>query len=642
MCGITSIISPDRKDHVLLEEMTGLLRHRGPDSHGYWRGGTVSLGHRRLAILDLSEAGNQPMHGRDGMTHLVCNGEVYNYKEKNELLRSKGYVIRSGSDSETLLHLYDEFGEQFIEHANGMFAFALWDERTETLTAGVDRFGKKPLYYAYTSDKIILASELKSLLLFDWVDRRLNMEAVDRYLAFRYVPAPLTMFKGIRKLTQGTILTWRRGELRERTYWAPSLGEPILKSNTAQQDYRDLLFDSVRIRLQSDVPLGVYLSGGVDSAAVAAIMAGLGAAGSASFTLCVPYAHDERSRAQRIAKHLGFEFNPVEVAGDDFGLINTISYHLDEPLGDLIAIPSYLLAKEARKKLTVVLTGDGADEVLTGYFHQRIMAKWHNARMAMALPGMGRILSGLLSAVPLGVLNAFFDYPDRIGPREKHKLAEALANCKTFGAFYEGLTACFSHADKQRLYSDSALRGCLADPVGASIQRDFDSTGGGSILSRLSMLDLKYWIPFIVLFRLDKLNMANALETRSPFLDYRLVQMSLNLSPDFKLTTNSNKVVLREVLRELYPPLLREKGKQAFYMPVTQSLRPSFLAWIGGLTGRDAVVRRGLFDPDFVETLHLSARQGSMLANRQLTALAMLESWFRVFVDGGGAPPVEV
>ncbi|HWQ08115.1 MAG TPA: asparagine synthetase B, partial [Holophaga sp.] len=255
--------------------MTTLLRHRGPDAEGFWRGDGVGLGHRRLAILDLSPAGAQPMCDEAGAIHLVCNGEIYDYQTHNAVLTGLGHHIRSGSDSETLVHLYEEHGEGLLERVNGMFAMALWDQFEKRLLVAVDRFGKKPLYYACLGERLVLASELKSLLLFPWVSREPDPAAVDRYLALRYVPAPMTILKSIRKLEPSSLLEWREGRVRVRTYWKPAPQACGAYGPAQVDDFQELLTDAIRLRLQSDVPLGLYLSGGVDSSAVAGIMSGM-------------------------------------------------------------------------------------------------------------------------------------------------------------------------------------------------------------------------------------------------------------------------------------------------------------------------------------------------------------------------------
>jgi len=631
MCGITAIISPFEDDHARLREMTELLAHRGPDSYGLFRHEDVSLGHRRLAILDLSPAGAQPMHSEDNRTHLICNGELYNYLDLNPILRDRGHSIRSGSDSETLLHLYEEYGEECLNKVNGMFAFAIWDEHQQALVAAVDRFGKKPLYYAALHDRLVLASEMKSLLVFPWIGRKIDPLAVDRYLTFRYVPAPLTIIASIRKLEPATMLTWKQGKFTVKRYWEVRPNRRSIYTKQDIDDFQELFFDATHIRMQSDVPLGLYLSGGVDSSAVAGAMHSLQSGKRISYTLSIDYLHDELERAKRIANYLEYEFNPVTVQNEDFSLLKRIAWHLDEPFGDLLCIPSYLLAQKAKTQLTVTLTGDGGDEILTGYFHQKIMTLRRRFRAFFELPGASAFLSGIAKATSCSLLNRFFDYPDTIRPRERLKLVQTLAKSNHFGSFYEGITSCFSPDDKQALYTPEFAKTIPGPPIHQILNEELALDNGFSFLGILSLMDLKYWLPFSLVFRLDKLNMAHGVETRSPLLDYRLVEMAINLSDQAKLNRQRNKEILRAIIERLYPPGLREKGKQAFYMPLTSTYEKTFIAIAKRLLTPERLERRGLFRSEYVTRLLSERASGSMLAGRQLVALVMFEYWVDAF-----------
>ncbi len=634
MCGIAGLLSPDPDERRFIEPITHRLVHRGPDDFGFYHDEAVSLGHRRLSILDLSAAGRQPLPNETGDIQVVCNGEIYNYLDERQELENRGHRFRSHSDSETLVHLYEEFGDTFLTRLNGMFAFILWDKKRKRLIAAVDRFGKKPLYYARQGDRLAFASEMKGLTLLPWVGREIDRVAVDRYLTFRYIPAPLTILSSVKKLEPGTMLVWEGGDMTIIPYWRPEPEEPIPYDRRAVDRFSDLLTDAVRIRMQSDVPLGLYLSGGVDSSAVAGLMRRSDEARRVSYTMSFDYAHDEHPRAQAIAEHLGFEYNVMTVQSGDFSLMPEIVESLDEPFGDLLAIPSYLLAREAKKQLTVVLTGDGADEILNGYFHQKVMMMRQRWRGALTPPGVGHILAASVGSAPLGLLNSLFDYPDTMRAREREKLSHALAGLPRFGDFYEGITSCFTAQDKAALYGDAMNRIMRDDPVARRFEEDIRQNEGFTFPAQLSLLDLKHWIPFSVLFRLDKLNMAHAVETRSPFLDYRVVEMALNLAPEAKAGKRRNKEILRAVIDDLFPPHLREKGKQAFYMPMIDQYRKAFADYVSGLLTEERVAHRGLFTWPYVASLLAQATEGSMLVNRQLIALANLELWFQVYMDG--------
>lgn len=642
MCGIAGIFSPDPADLEIIDRFTDLLRHRGPDDRDVVRVAGAALGHRRLSIIDLSPAGRQPMTNEDGSLFLVCNGEVYNYLELRADLVARGHRLRSGSDCEVLLHLYEEYGDDFLAQVNGMFALALWDARRRRLIAAVDRFGKKPLYYAHDAagERLALASELKSLLLLPWVDRTVSPLAIDRYLALRHVPAPLTIFTGAAKLAMATQLVWEPGRPPVvRRYWRPCPLE-AMGVEAAVERFEALLTDAVRLRLQSDVPLGVYLSGGVDSAAVAGLMRRLSEGERIAYTVGFDYPHDERERAARVARHLNFACRPVTVGAADFAAMGRLAWHLDEPFGDLIALPAWLLAKAAKRELTVVLTGDGADEILNGYFHQKLMLLRQRFDGLLRLPTVAPAASALVRAVPAGLLDRLFDYPDTLREWEKLKLADALAVSHHFAGFYEAVTSCFSPVDKAGLYSGAFAAQTAHAPLGAEIAATMAEGEGFSLLSRLSLIDIRYWIPFSVICRLDKLTMAHAVEARSPFLDGRVVEASLSFPDQAKLTRTANKVALRRLVGRLYPPELWEKGKQAFYMPMLPAYRNAYLEWTGGLVNQKSVEARGLFRWLWVEAALQRAQGGSMLALRQLTTLAMLEQWFQVMT--GDRPPDDI
>lgn len=633
MCGIAGIISPDKCDHGLIEEMTDILSYRGPDGRGFYRDGDLSLGHRRLSIIDLSKEAGQPMFNEDGSIRLVCNGEIYNYRELAEGLIARGHRFKSHCDSEVLLHLYEENGEDCLQHVNGMFAFALWDGRRRKLISAVDRFGKKPFYYALKGDKLAFASELKSLLLFKWVNRDIDFNAIDRYLSLRYVPAPLSIFRSIKKLEQSTMMIYGHDGLTLKRYWKPERYADDISADKCVERFENTFTDAVRLRLQSDVPLGLYLSGGVDSAAVAGLMHKLDGFRKTSYTVSFSGRYDEYARAKEIADFLGYDSNLVSVGEGDFSLMPQIAYHLDEPFGDLLCLPAFLLGKKAKEQLTVVLSGDGADEILGGYLHQRIMMTRQAYSGILGIPGIGVSLSKVVKLFPASLLNRYFDYPDKFGVREKLKLVQALNGIGELGPFYEGVTSCFTCQDKEKACTREFSAKLTCSPIAEEYRKDAQCNRGFSFLSTMSLMDLKYWIPFSVIYRLDKMNMANAVEVRSPFLDFRVVESALNLPDEWKLHGGRNKILLRRLVERIYPVELRPKGKQAFYMPMAVEYAKTYNNWVSSLLTKESVERRGIFCWGYIEGLFELSRRSSMLATRQLTCLVMLELWFKVFVD---------
>ena len=633
MCGIAGIISPYPEDREKIQVMTDMLFYRGPDARGFYINNKICLGHRRLSIIDLSENANQPIKNEDGSIQLVCNGEIYNYKELINDLEARGHVFASRNDNEVLVHLYEEFGDSFLEKVNGMFAFAIWDTRNNRMVAGVDRFGKKPLYFTKVKDRLIFSSELKSLLVFDWVKRDIDPSALDQYLTFRYVPPPLTIFKSVKKMSRASLMIWEGERLTFKKYWHPVSRPQKNYNEDSVNKFEDLFSDAVKIRLQSDVPLGVYLSGGVDSAAVASVMQRFLTGTKKSYTVSFDYLYDEFPRAKKVAEHLNFQYHSVTVSENDFNLMPKLAYHMDEPIGDLVGLPAYLLANKAKDELTVLLTGDGADEILNGYFHHKIMVLRERLNNGLKFSGARSFLSGMAKVTPSAILNQIFDYPERFGPREKVKLCQALASCGSFGSFYENIVSCFTSEDKESLLSHEYKKKLQGYSIGDRFQENIEKSSDFSFQSRLTLLELDFWIPFSTIFRLDKMNMAQGVETRCPFLDYRVVEMALNLPDEGKLNTKRNKDILRRLIEKLLPSDLQEKGKQAFYMPLTEQYKERFYHWLNEMVNPSSIKERGFFEWSYVQGLFRMSKSGSMLATRQLVALAMLEQWAKVFLN---------
>ena len=381
------------------------------------------------------------------------------------------------------------------------------------------------------------------------------------------------------------------------------------------------------------MPLGIYLSGGVDSSTIAGIMKDSSGKNKISYTVGFDNEFSEQDKANRIADYLGFEFNPIKVVSEDFDRLPEIAYHLDEPFGDMIVLPSYNLARKAKSQLTVVLTGDGADEILLGYFHQKIMAKWCKLKNIFSVPYIPSLASRIATMTPLKILNSFFDYPDRLGIRERNKISYAMKDIENFGTFYDTFISWFTRYDKDILYTEGFKNQITNEKFSNEIEKQISEyrNEGFSFLSQLSLLDLKYWLPFILLFRLDKLNMANAVETRSPFLDYRIVEFALNLEDAAKLNPSGSKFILRNINKRIFPENLYEKGKQAFYMPFLKMYSEKFHNWCEKMLDRREIIKEGLFEWKYIEGLLKDSKTGSMLASRQLVSLSMFQQWRKVF-----------
>lgn len=628
MCGIVGIWSPHPEDHKSLDSCMAAIRHRGPDGSGKYQDLSqgISLGHQRLAILDLSNNGAQPFSSSEAGVHLVCNGEIYNYKELRKHLSQKGYQFKSESDNEVLLSMYLEYGVNMLEHINGMFAFIIWDQRSKKIFAATDRFGKKPLYYAQKEGRIVFASELKALLKFEWVGRTINKTAVDRYLALRYVPAPMTMFQEVQKLPAATMLQIdQQKKVHTKKYWQPRKKDQIVYDERAKQDFMELLFDSVSLRTQSDVPLGLYLSGGVDSSTIGHILKEIKGSHHDAYSLDVDYAYNEVDKAREISDCLGFNFHSITLTKDDFQLLPEIIYHLDEPFGDLLALPSYVLAREAKKKFSVVLTGDGADEIFAGYIHQKVMLSWQQHQYLFKRP-LNTLFSTTTQMIPPKILNHFFDYPSELQKSEKNKIVHALKHSYDFGKFYDALTTSFNEFERHSLTGFNPEQS-FAEEI--KHQMEGFEQDGFSFLSQLGMLDLHHWIPFSLINRLDKLNMAHAVENRSPFLDYRVVEFALNLCDEGKFHAKKNKIILREAYKKIKAPSLPDNKKQAFYMPLTADLKSTLLQYCENYLTENNLNDVGIVNGSVVKNLmqEFQHPQSSMLINRKIVSLLTLAMW---------------
>ncbi|MGH7552179.1 MAG: asparagine synthase (glutamine-hydrolyzing), partial [Longimicrobiales bacterium] len=456
MCGICGIAG--FRDDGLLNRMTAALTHRGPDDDGYFHSDHVSLGFRRLSIIDVS-GGHQPIANETGDVVVILNGEIYNYRELREELIARGHQFRTRSDTEVIVHLWEERGPACLERLVGMFGIALYDARERTLFVARDRLGIKPVYYAEFGERFLFASESKAILRYSGFEPTLDPFAVHQYLALRYVPGPGGMFREIKKLPAAHYALVRDGRVSLHRYWAPELYAGPFEGN--EQDYLDGFAErferSIQRRLISEVPLGAFLSGGLDSSVIVGAMSRIAPEPVRTFTVGFDYEHDELEEAAQTAQALGCRHTEVECSIADVALLPKIVYHLDEPVGDAIVIPMYLLSREAKKQVTVVLTGEGADETLAGYLFHRALMSGH--RLARAVPRIVRraVLAPALSAVPAAALDLAFNYPGSLGRRGKQKLIDFLGLLEPdqVGDAYRHLISLFDERDIGALYTES-------------------------------------------------------------------------------------------------------------------------------------------------------------------------------------------
>jgi asparagine synthase (glutamine-hydrolysing) len=614
MCGICGICFEDpraRVDPSLVEAMAGALAHRGPDGQGTYVAGPIGLGHRRLSIIDLA-TGDQPIFNEDGSVAIVFNGEIYNYRELRQELMDRGHRLATQSDTEVIVHLYEDLGVDCLHRLNGMFAFALWDARKARLLAARDRLGEKPLYYCHAGGRLVFGSELKALLRDPAVPRDVDLEALDDYLAYGYVPAPRTIFAGVRKLRAGERLVFEGGRLRTEIYWSVHM-EPDGRRDAGSyaEQLRALLADSVRLRLRSDVPVGAFLSGGVDSASVVALASA--ALERPLQTFSVGFAEedfDELARARLTAARFGTDHHEIVVGPADVPAFGDVVAGLDEPLADASLLPTHLIAREARRFVKVCLSGDAGDELFAGYPHYREARRF-----------------ALVDRVPLAARAALLGpaaalLPDHIrGKGLLRRLSTAPAER------YQRQIGVFDSEERRRLLRPEARAG----RGGAWLFEGHFASSGLDPVSLCQLVDQTTWLPEDVLVKVDRAAMLHGLEVRVPFLDHRVVELVNSMPARLKLNGRVSKLVLRRLFENTLPAEVLSAPKRGFGVPLKHWLRGGLDAHARErLLSADSASRRFLV-PEAVENLLAAHRRGGRDLSDRVWALLVLEEWCRRF-----------
>jgi len=638
LCGICGYVGFE--EDGLLGRMKERIAHRGPDGEGSWRAAGVALGHRRLSIIDVA-GGAQPIVSEDGGSAIIGNGEIYNHAPLRRELESRGHRFRTHSDNEVVLHAYEEWGPEGLARLNGMFAVAVWDGPNRRLFLARDRLGIKPLYYVSEPGKFLFASEIKSLLACRGVRFTVDPRAIHEYLALRYVPGPGTMFREVRKLPAGHYgLVDADGRLTVRRWWEPPLHEGPFEGS--EQDYLDGFAErferSIERRLMSEVPFGAYLSGGLDSSTIVGAMSGIVTTPVRTFSVGFDYEHDELEGAADTARRFGCDHTEIVCRLSDLDLLPEIVWHLDEPLGDPIVIPMYLLAREAKKKVTVILAGEGADETLGGYLFHRALLTGH--RISRAAPGWlhrGPLLAGIALAPP-ALLNLAFDYPAQLGRRGKQKVMDfvRLLGPDRVEDAWRHLISLFDERDLLGLYTadfEAALGDRVADPAPAA------RGTRAPFLNRVIDLQFDHWLPDDILTKQDKLSMASGIEARVPFLDHELVEYDLRVPPSLKIRGGVTKLLLRRYAERMLPGSTARRRKMPFYAPVEKFFeQPGFQRLMHDTLSGHQVRERGIFRPEAVERIRRSLDRGEFLYVKQAFSLMVLELWYRSQVDRRGEP----
>ena len=635
MCGITGWINlkqSDSKDHTeaVLHSMCEAIVHRGPDSEGLWLDDTVALGMRRLSIIDL-KTGDQPVFSEDKSVIVMMNGELYNYREVKADLEKRGHKFVTQTDTEIVPHLYQEYGDDFVDHINGMFAITLWDTRRKRLIIARDRYGEKPLYYGIFDDKLIYASEPKALLAHPAVTPELNLDAMRQYLSFDYVPAPQSIYKGISKLPAAHIMTVENGEIKTRRYWNLTWQKPAreqgLNGNGIEAktvELRVLLSDAVRMRLVADVPLGILLSGGIDSSAVAAFATRHATETVKTFSIgFTEDSFDETRYAREVAAFLGTdhyeEILSVDKAAD---LIGEIGTWLDEPLSDGSLIPTYLLSRFVRKHVTVALGGDGGDEIFAGY----PMYLGHKvAGFYGSIPQFirSRLIEPMVKRLPVSTKNLSFDY------RAKRFVKSAKYETITRHHSWFGS---FSLDEQKPLLTEHVLTQTHGD-IYAGPRNLLDICDATDEIERMQYLDMNFYMAEDILTKVDRASMAVSLETRAPFLDPRIGQFAASLPLDYKLRGNKGKYILKKSVEGLLPKSILTRSKKGFGIPIAEWLKGRLNPLMHDLLAPQRLKDQGLFEPEYVQMLITEHEKGIASHHKQLWTLLVFQLWHDNFLQ---------
>lgn len=621
MCGIAGIAATSglrATDEQLVDKMLRSLAHRGPDDHYAICDRHAAIGTRRLAIIDL-DTGRQPLSNEDGTIWVTQNGEIYDYLELRDELTTRGHVLKTKGDTEAIVHAYEEFGDDFPTHLRGMFAVAIWDAGRQRLVLARDRLGKKPLYWRLSEGRLSYGSEMKALLTDPAMARDIDRDALALYLQYQYIPAPRTIFKGVYKLPPASVLTWDGGEARISRYWSPSYDPK--RPTTAAEDTEEcltLLRESVRLRLRSDVPVGVFLSGGMDSSVVTALMVEASEQQVRTYSIGFEEdAYNELPYARAVASHLGTDHVEDIVTVDAVELLPKLAYHFDEPFGDPSAMPTYRVAELAGRDLKVVLTGDGGDESFGGYGRYLAQQRLRQLSRALGNPTLADAAQWTVSRLPASA---------RVRRRVDHW--QRLVRMTRDERYVMSMSVIRTDMNRALLGADGRWdqNGYLGDVLGV---------GPHDALDRLLRADLLTYLPEDLLVKMDRATMANSLEARAPLLDHKVVEFAARLRSDRKIHGRETKVILRAVAKTLLPAKLVDRPKMGFGIPYNEWFRGSLGDLYADLVLSPDAVTRDYLDQGVAASLLADHRAGPVSQAHRLWELLMFEQWARTWLKPG-------
>jgi asparagine synthase (glutamine-hydrolysing) len=619
MCGIVGYLklNGERVEANMIDSMCQTIVHRGPDDAGSFVKDNIGIGMRRLSIIDL-ETGKQPISNENDSLHIVFNGEIYNYRELKPDLVTKGHTFKTNSDTEVILHLYEEYAEGCLQYLNGMFAFAIWNEKKKELFCARDRLGIKPFYYLLDKNRLIFGSELKVILEEKNLDLGLDLEALSQYLAFEFIPFPGTLMQSIKKLPPGHFLYAGNSGVKIRQYWsAANIEEKERSEEETVEELESLLRDSVRLRLRSDVPFGAFLSGGIDSSSIVGLMTGLLESKPRTFSIGFDdKSYNELGYAAQVAELFGTDHTDQVIEPSAIDLIENLINYMDDPIGDFSIFPTYLVSRLAREKVKVILSGDGGDELFGGYdtyiaqkfyrYYSLIPAhlrKYIILPLANMLPPTGK-KKGLINKTKRFVGGAslseqydHFRWMIFMRPEENHHIfSDEISDSIDTGSTFSFIT---KYLDENR------LRG----------------------INRSMYLDINSYLVDNILVKVDRMSMATSLEARVPFLDHRVVEFALSITDDLKINNFKTKYVLKKMMEKMLPDSVINKPKQGFSIPMKNWLKGPVKPMMTDLLSFDRIKKQGIFNPDYIDGLIRDHLENKNNHSHKLWSLMLLQLW---------------
>jgi asparagine synthase (glutamine-hydrolysing) len=627
MCGIVGIANTNLRaaSRETIERMNRCIAHRGPDDDGFYIKENVALAMRRLSIIDVAH-GKQPMHTTDKTKWIVFNGEIYNFQELREDLEARGHQFYTNSDTEVILHLYERYGADCVNHLRGMFAFAIWDGTERSLFIARDRIGKKPLLYSHQPNgDLIFGSEFTALLAHPDVTRTVDYEAIDNYLSYLCVPAPQTAFRQIRKLEPAHWLRWRNGEIETKRYWSPDFHKKIkISEEEAIAETIRILREATRLRMISEVPLGAFLSGGVDSSVIVALMAQESNKPVKTFSIGFEEQdYSELKYAKRVAEHVGAEYHEFVVKPDALEVLPTLVEHYGEPYADSSAIPTYYVAKETRRFVTVALNGDGGDESFAGYERHAAM---RIADIYHRLPEFLRkaLIEKVVNSIKVSELKK-----SRV--RDAKRFMQAASLPKT-ERYFEWMST-FNRKAKTELYTKDFVQQVAGQNSAQLFDEWFAKANGSGILDATLLTDQMTYLPNDLLVKVDIASMANSLEARSPFLDHKVIEFAASLPESLKMRRFETKSLLKKVAARLVPREVIYRRKMGFGVPLGRWFRGEMKNFVKDVLLSEKSLNRGIVRRVIVEKYVEEHTKRGRDYTSQIWTLLMLELWFQRFID---------